>query len=148
MRNWMIAGSLLATGTGMGAGCATVATEYVVRGSDRSVGVDGVIGIHTEREDVNVVSVELVNLPPPERHDPTRRAFVVWITPTDGGVIKAGRLAYDADSRKGVLHATTPNDEVFVQVTIEENSAVTQPSEFVLISKNVMLKRVTDSAGL
>jgi hypothetical protein len=47
-----------------------------------------------------------------------------------------------------VLRATTPNDEVFVQVTIEENSAVVQPSEFVLISKNVMLKRVTDSAGL
>ena len=148
MRNWMIAGALMAMGTSVGAGCATATTEYVVRGSDRSVGVDGVIGIHTEQEDVNIVSVELTNLPPPERHDPTKKAFVVWLTPKDGAVIKAGRLAYDADGRKGVLHATTPNDEVFVQVTIEENSAVAQPSDFVLVAKHVQLKRSTDAAGL
>lgn len=116
-------------------------TQYTVRGTDRSVGVDGVITIKPHSEDVNLVAVELVNLPPPERHDKGKKAFIVWITPVDGQPIRAGRLAYDPDTRVGTLEATTPNDQVFVQVTAEEASVVEKPSDFVLVSKHVVLKR-------
>jgi len=133
----LVVGSLV---IGAVAGCAS-STEYTVRGSEKSVGVDGTITIAPQSEDVNLVAVELVNLPPPERHDKTKKAFVVWITPADGVTIRAGRLAYDAKTRIGTLQATTPNDVVFVQVTAEEDSTVAKPSDFVLVAKHVTLKR-------
>jgi len=138
MRQHLIA-ALIAL-AGFAPACGSSA-NYVVVGTDRSVGVDGVITIKPQSEDVNVVSVELVNLPPPERHDRSKRAFVVWLTPVDGNPIRAGRLAYDSEARSGTLQATTPNDQVFVQVTAEEDSAAAKPSEFVVISKHVVLKR-------
>lgn len=137
MRHQIIAGLIALAGT---TACAQT-NQYTVRGSDKSVGVDGVITIKPQSEDVNVVSVELVNLPPPERHEKGKKVFVVWITTPDGTPIRAGRLAYDANARVGTLQATTPNDQVFVQVTAEEDSAVAKPSDFVLVSKHVALRR-------
>ena len=139
MRQHIIAGLLGVLG-GIVPACASN-SQYTVRGTERSVGIDGVITIAPKSEDVNLVSVELVNLPPPERHDPTKRSFVVWLTPTDAEPIRAGRLAYDRESRVGLLEATTPNDQVFVQVTAEEDSAAEAPSDLVVISKHVVLKR-------
>ena len=137
---WMYGGLLV-----IGAGAPMVAcgsgAEYVVRGTDKSVGIDGVIAITPQQEDVNLVTVDLVNLPPPERHEKNKKFFVVWLTPFDGQVIKAGRLAYDADARRGVLRATIPTDQVFVQVTAESAPDVSKPSDFVVISKHVELKR-------
>ena len=133
-----IAGAL---GSGALASACGGSAEYVVRGTEKSVGVDGMISIAPQQEDVNLITVDLVNLPPPERHDKDKKFFVVWMTPFDGQVIKAGRLAYDADARRGVLTATIPNDEVFVQVTAEAVPDATKPSDFVVISKHVTLKR-------
>jgi hypothetical protein len=153
MRKHIIAG-LIATAGGLPA-CAS-SVSYVVRGTERSIGVDGLITIEPQSEDVNLVSVDLVNLPPPERHDRRKRVFVVWLTPVDSvnnaekKPIRAGRLAYDAGARAGHLRATTPNDLVYVQITAEEDSAAESPSDFVVISKQVTLKRPGDanSAGL
>ena len=145
MRKLIIAGLIAAPAT-IVSGCGSSA-QYVVRGTEKSVGVDGTITIKPQSEDVNVVSVDLVNLPPPERHDKTKKVFVVWLTPTDGAPIRAGRLAYDSDARAGRLIATTPNDQVFVQVTAEEDSGATKPSDFVVISKHVVLKRPGTSAA-
>jgi hypothetical protein len=127
------------------AACATRA-EYVVEGTERSVGVDGLITISPLRADVNHVRVELEHLPPPERHDRRARVFVVWLTPPDGAAIRAGRLAYDRDSRRGLLEATTPNDAIHVRVTAERESAPTTPSEAVVVSRNVVLTRARDAA--
>jgi len=138
MRKHIIAG-LIAAATPLAA-CGNSA-QYVVRGTEKSIGIDGTITIQPQSEDVNVVSVELVNLPPPDRHEKSKKAFVVWLTPTDGAPIRAGRLAYDSDARMGRLMATTPNDQVFVQVTAEVDSMVVKPSDFVVISKHVVLKR-------
>lgn len=120
--------------------------EFVVRGTEKSVGVDGVIAITHQQEDVNLVTVDLVNLPPAERHDRNKKYFIVWLTPADGQVIKAGRLAYDADARRGVLRATIPTDQVFVQVTAESLPDAATPSDFVVISKHVSIKRSEDGA--
>jgi hypothetical protein len=120
--------------------CATRA-EYVVEGTERSIGVDGLITIAPQAEDVNRVKVELEHLPPPERHDRRMRTFVVWLTPPDGATVRAGRLAYDRDSREGRLEATTPNDAVHVQVTAERESDVNAPSDVVVVSRHVVLTR-------
>lgn len=122
------------------AGCGTRA-EYMVQGTERSIGVDGLIVIEPHLEDVNRLRIELVNLPPPERHGGSKRAFVVWLTPQDGTPIRAGRLAYDAEDRVGHLEAMTPNDAVFVQITAEATSDVSEPSDYVVISRHVVLKR-------
>lgn len=138
IRNWLIATSAVAL-LGTGAACGG-ASQYVVTGTEKSVGVDGVIEITRSQEDVNEVSVLLVNLPPPERHDKGLKVFVVWLTPKDGEPVKAGRLAYDSEGRRGSLRATTPNDQVYVQVTAESSSRVAKPSDFVVVSKHVTLK--------
>lgn len=145
MRQYTIAGIIAATTATGALGACGGNAQYVVRGTEKSIGVDGVITIQPQSEDVNVVSVELVNLPPPERHEKSKKAFIVWLTPTDGPPIRAGRLAYDPDERAGRLQATTPNDQVFVQVTAEETSTAPKPSDFVVISKHVVLKRAQTS---
>jgi len=140
MRYRILASALALAPLTFGSACGTRA-EYLVQGTERSIGVDGVITIKPHQEDINLLNVELVNLPPPERHDVTKKTFVVWLTPPDGPPIRAGRLAYDASSRRGSLQAMTPNDAVFVEVTAERNSDVTAPSDFVVISRHVVLKR-------
>jgi|GEM_PF-1558511 len=127
-------------------GCGTRA-EYMVQGTERSIGVDGLIVIEPHQEDVNRLHIELVNLPPPERHGVGKRAFVVWLTPQDGVPIRAGRLAYDPDDRVGFLEAMTPNDAVFVQITAESASDVPEPSDYVVISRHVVLKRPKTAAN-
>lgn len=122
------------------AACSSNA-EYVVQGTERSVGIDGTITITPQQEDVNLITVDLVNLPPPDRHEKNKKFFVVWLTPFDGSLVKAGRLAYDAAARHGVLIATIPNDQVFVQVTAESTPDAKTPSDFVVVSKHVELKR-------
>lgn len=135
----LVAGLIAASGAAV-SGCGTRA-EYVVQGTERSIGVDGTIVITPHLEDINLVDIELINLPPPERHESTKKTFVVWLTPQDGAPIRAGRLAYDPDDRRGILQAMTPNDAVFVQVTAEESSDVAKPSDFVVISRHVVLRR-------
>lgn len=138
LRSWLIAAGMLALLSPVGA-CGG-AGQFVVTGTERSVGVDGVIEIVRQQEDINVIDVVLINLPPPERHEKGRKHFVVWLTPKDGQPIRAGRLSYDPDARRGTLRATTPNDQVFVQVTAESTSRINQPSDFVVISRHVSLK--------
>ncbi|MCB9732415.1 MAG: hypothetical protein H6745_07380 [Deltaproteobacteria bacterium] len=133
----VLAGVVAALAVPVGA-CST-SSEYVVQGTEKSVGCDGVIEITRDQEDVNVVNVVVVNLPPPERHQKNLRAFVVWLTAKDGAPVRAGRLAYDPDARRGTLRVTTPNDQVFVQITAETSSRVDKPSEFVIMSKHVTL---------
>lgn len=135
----LIIASLIAAPAGLGA-CGNTA-QYMVRGTEKSIGVDGTITIAPQAEDVNLVSVDLVNLPPPERHDRNKKAFVVWLTPVDGTPIRAGRLSYDPGARSGRLKVTTPNDQVFVQVTAEADATPAKPSDFVVVSKHVVLKR-------
>ncbi len=122
-------------------GCG-LSQRTAVQGTTKSVGTDAVIEIVHLEEDVNMVKVELINLPPPERHKEGLKHFVVWIKPlTQGAVaIKAGRLAYDAEARTGVLEATTPNHELYVQVTAEETSKVTKPGSFLVLDGHVVLK--------
>jgi len=136
----MSRGLVVALGLAAAPGCGGGA-EFVVRGTEKSVGVDGTIQITHQQEDVNLVTVDLVNLPPAERHDRNKKYFIVWLTPTDGAVIKAGRLAYDPEARRGVLRATIPTDQVFVQVTAEAQPDAATPSDFVVISKHVSIKR-------
>lgn len=140
MRQKVIAGLIAVSGAAAIAGCGTRA-EYLVQGTERSIGVDGIITITPHQEDVNLVNIELINLPPPERHDRMKKAFVVWLTPQDGPAIRAGRLAYDPESRRGVLQAMTPNDAVYVQITAEDASDVAKPSDYVVVSRHVVLKR-------
>jgi hypothetical protein len=146
MRQKVIASLIAISGAATASGCGTRA-EYLVQGTERSIGVDGLITITPHQEDVNLVQVELINLPPPERHDRMKRAFVVWLTPQDGAPIRAGRLAYDRESRRGVLQAMTPNDALFVQITAEDASDVTKPSDFVVVSRHVVLKRENTAAN-
>ncbi|MCC6621561.1 MAG: hypothetical protein IT385_09930 [Deltaproteobacteria bacterium] len=139
---WM-SRALVVTGGLAGAACGG-GSEFVVRGTEKSVGIDGVIAMTHQQEDVNLVTVDLVNLPPAERHDRNKKYFIVWLTPAEGTVIKAGRLAYDADARRGVLRATIPTDQVFVQVTAESLPDAATPSDFVIVSKHVSIKRAGD----
>lgn len=138
MRKRLVLAGVLAT-LAIPVGACSTSSEYVVQGTEKSVGCDGVIEITRDQADVNMVNVVVVNLPPPERHQKNLRAFVVWLTAKDGVAVRAGRLTYDPDARRGTLRVTTPNDQVFVQITAEASSRVDKPSEFVIMSKHVAL---------
>ncbi len=123
---------------------------FYAHGTSTSVGVDALIEIEQQSEDVHVVNVDLMNLPPPERHDPNMRNFVVWVTPsarTGDSFLPAanyapqrmGRLAYNPDERRGTLSCTTPNEAVFIQVTVEDTPNPAAPSQMVVVNKHVFV---------
>lgn len=122
---------------------------FYAHGTSASVGVDALIEIEQQSEDVHIVNVDLMNLPPPERHDPNKRAFVVWVTPSSrvgdsfvpaGNMAqRMGRLAYNPDERRGTLTCTTPNEAVFIQVTAEDSANPAAPSPMVVVSKHVFV---------
>jgi len=106
-------------------------TTHSMVGTERAAGADGTLTIENG-EGNQLVTVELVHLPPPARVREGTSVYVVWLTPPGAQPTLAGVLAYDADDRTGTLRATTPHEQFGLIVTAEEAPDVVSPSDAVV----------------
>jgi hypothetical protein len=114
--------------------------EFQVVGTPRAAGVDGTVTVEEIEGGNYLVLVEVEFLPPPERISEDATVYIVWIKPEDGAPVKAGRLGYDEDDRTGTLRATTPAaDTFFVVITAEEDETANEPSEAVVVQREVSM---------
>ncbi|MDH5491965.1 MAG: hypothetical protein OEY14_08420 [Myxococcales bacterium] len=112
-------------------------TVYAVTGSARAPGADGTITL----EDLGgnrLATVELNNLPPPDRLGNGLTTYIVWFQEQNGSPTKAGSLQYDPDERSGQMQATTPsNNRMTIIVTAERNANAQTPSDVIILRKPV-----------
>lgn len=110
--------------------------EFVVTGTSRAAGADGLITVE-DIEGNRLVTVEMENLPPPDRISEGSTVYLVWLQPQGQAPTMAGTLEFDADARTGRLRATTPQSRFEVLVTAERNATVAAPSDIVVARQRV-----------
>lgn len=126
----MVAMTLALAVSGCGGG------SYVIRGTPRMPGVDGVISLDDAPGTNRMVTVQLEHLAPPERLAAGHQYYALWFR-RGSQVIFAGTLEYDQGSRRGRATATTPLQGFEVLVSIESRPNPEQPSGNVVIQQRV-----------
>jgi hypothetical protein len=112
-------------------------SEYVLTGTARSAGTDGMM-IVEDTGGNHMVTVELEHLPPPSRVSSQGQHYVVWIKPKGGTPHVVGQLDYDEDERIGRMTATAPHAQFELIISVERVMTVSHPSEIVVIKKSTI----------
>jgi hypothetical protein len=111
--------------------------KYYVTGTGTSASADAHIQVETRETGNKLVTIDIQNLPPPDRVAEDAEAFVVWFSAKDQPTQKAGHLQYDKDERVGKAEATCAYEEFTVLVTAEESVEAGSPSNKVVIRQDV-----------
>ena len=120
-----------------GAACGGPA-EYALAGTARAPGTDGLLTVETIEGGNKLATVELENLPPPDRLGDGMTTYVVWFQEQGSPPTKAGALGYDADDRTGRMTATTPTQSGFVFIiTAEADPNAPSPSDVIVVRTEV-----------
>lgn len=80
-----------------------------------------------DKNNNHVITVTAKNLASPERVDPSRNAYVIWIKTEDNKVMNLGQLRND-NAQTASLTTVTPYDPKEIFITLEEQGSVSSPS--------------------
>ncbi|AUX40035.1 hypothetical protein SOCE26_014300 [Sorangium cellulosum] len=131
--------AVVAFACAMMAGCGGP-LRYTPPGIGKAPGADAVIVADVNfdaamtRLDINVK-----DLPPPERLDTSKSAFVVWARPdNDSPWQRVGALNYDTDDRTGKLKdVSVPMTRFELVISLENTSNPESPSSELVIKQDV-----------
>ncbi|WP_437678379.1 hypothetical protein [Sorangium sp. So ce131] len=131
--------AVVAFACAMMAGCGGP-LRYTPQGMGKAPGADAVIVADVNfdaamtRLDINVK-----DLPPPERLDNSKSAFVVWARPdSDSPWQRIGALKYDVDDRTGKLKdVSVPMTRFELVISLENTSNPESPSSELVIKQDV-----------
>ena len=124
----VLGAALLGTGGLVGCGGPN---KYYVTGTGTAASADAHIKVEKRETGNKLVTIDIQNLPPPDRVAEDAEAFVVWFTTKGQPTQKAGHLQYDKDERVGKA------EEFTVLVTAEESAEAGSPSSKVVIRQEV-----------
>lgn len=110
---------------------------YVSTGRGGALSADARIEVSTIGGGNRRVRVAVQNLVPPGRLGEDLTTYSVWIVPPGGDPQPAGRLDYDAGSRRGDLTTVTPYEDFRVLVSAEPPVPAGYPSGAVVIEEYV-----------
>ena len=105
------------------------ASRYKADASAPTHAAQAKISVKLNKTGNRILRVEMIHLAPPQKIDPTHRAYVVWIAVPGEQITRAGALNYNDRRRRGVLVATTPHAKFEVVVTLEGSGTPAQPSQ-------------------
>lgn len=101
---------------------------------------DAVVKIDKDEGSNYEVNLEVENMAKPDRLDPPRKTYVVWMVSEKNGTINMGNLKINK-KLKGSLEAVTPYKPICFFITAEEKQDVDTPStQVVLNSENFDVK--------
>ncbi|MEZ4450001.1 MAG: hypothetical protein R3B09_11025 [Nannocystaceae bacterium] len=115
-------------------GCAS---RYKADAGAPTYAAQAKISVKLNKTGNRILRVELLHLAPPQKIDPTYRAYVVWIAVPGEPITRAGAVEYNDRRRRGILLATTPHPKFEVVVTIETTTTPSQPSQKEILRKLV-----------
>lgn len=126
--------SLVALAVAAAPACAS---RYKADASAPTYAAQAKISVKMNKTGNRILRVEMLHLAPPQKIDPTHRAYVVWIAVPGEQITRAGALNYNDRRRRGVLVATTPHAKFEVVVTLEGSATPGQPSQKEILRKLV-----------
>ena len=101
---------------------------------------EAVVKIDKNDNDNYEVQLEVENMAKPDRLDPPRDTYVVWMVSEKNGTINMGNLRI-SNKLKGSLETVTPYKPICFFITAEEKQDVATPStQVVLNSENFDVK--------
>ncbi len=101
---------------------------------------DAVVKIDKDDSNNYELNLEVENMAKPDRLNPPRKTYVVWMVSERNGTINMGNLKIN-NKLKGSLEAVTPFKPICFFITAEESQNVTVPStQVVLNSENFEVK--------
>jgi hypothetical protein len=118
------------------AGCGGGRT-FVSTGHGPALSADARIEVSSAPGGNRRVRIAVENLLPPGRLGEDLTSYSVWIVPPGGDPVPAGRLDYDAGSRRGRLTTITPYEDFRVLVSAEPPVPMGHPSGQVVIEEYV-----------
>lgn len=80
-----------------------------------------------DKNNNHVITVTAKNLASPERMDPSRNAYVIWIKTDDNKIMNLGQLRNE-NAQTASLTTVTPYDPKEIFITLEEQGSVSTPS--------------------
>lgn len=111
-------------------------SEYIVTGTDRAAGADGLVTLEDIEGGNHLVNVEIQHLPPPDRLGSGLNTYVVWFF-GQGDPRLASVLEYDEDDRSGNATATSPDGSFELVVTAENTRSPSTPSDVIVARRRV-----------
>ena len=126
--------SLLITASG----CKTL-NERVAAGAP-TYAADASIKLSPNKTGNGELLLEVEHLAPPKRIDASNAGYVAWIVVEGQPPVKLGVLEYNERKRRGELHATTPQKEFILQITIEKDLAGATPAGTMIINHPIKAK--------
>jgi hypothetical protein len=113
--------------------------KYSPQGTQIAAGADAEIIAHVDNKAVmSRVTINAVNLPPPDRIVEQASAFVVWARKDGGPWQRVGALTYDKDKRKGeMIDVSVPLASFELVVTAEQQGDPPGPSKSVVFNQKV-----------
>ena len=113
--------------------------EYKIASNPSAPGADAhIVADVRDNEHQTQLTVEIVNLPPPERVDQAATQYVAWYRKDSAQVwSRIAVLAYETDSREASLTSAVPATNFELEITAEAGPDVASPSPTVVFSQLV-----------
>jgi hypothetical protein len=91
-----------------------------------------------EQQRQTQLTVEITNLPPPDRVEPSSQHYVAWYRPgPDALWTRVAVLAYEPDTRQGRLQSSVPELRFVLQITAEPSVDGASPSPNVVFVQEI-----------
>lgn len=111
-------------------------SEYFLIGSAHAPGADGIIEIDEIDKSNRLVTIHMERLPPPRYLGEDYDTYMVWFEGKNKNPLKAGKLAYNSETRTGDLMRTCPLNEFTVRITAERNQHAKTPGELTIAERS------------
>lgn len=112
---------------------------YKVASSAKAPGSDASIKAAISKDQhLTKLSVDAVNLAPPERVTTGMRIYIIWTRKnSEAQWARAGNLQYNATAREGLFEGTVPEVDFDMQVTVEKDDNAQSPSTDMVFSQHI-----------
>lgn len=113
--------------------------RYQTQSTGNAPGADAQIEADVNPEQrLTQLTVEIKNLPPPERVEPSGQHYMAWYrTNANVAWTRIGALEYEADAREAKLVSSVPELQFDLEITVEPSTNVASPSPHVVLAQVV-----------
>jgi hypothetical protein len=113
--------------------------RYQTKSTGQVPGADAEIEANVQEEQRQTqLTVQITNLPPPERVEASSQHYVAWYRRGPDSVwTRVAALAYEPDSREANLQGSVPELKFMLEITAEPTPDVVSPSPNVVFAQDI-----------
>lgn len=117
--------------------CAS-SSKMIFETSSAAPAATGSVSVKQDKNKNYIIGVETINLAEPQRLDPARETYLVWMESTGNPVRKLGQIASSSPmlskALKGSLEATSTIEPSRVFITAENDVSIAYPEGKVILT--------------